>query len=286
MSITAKASLEGDLLGTTDRARFWRDPLHDGLECLTARFATHRYALHTHDTYVVGIIVRGCETFRLNGVRLYAGAGAVCFVNPGDVHDGAPATESFTYRMTYPSTELMRSIAADLFTRAVAQPPMFRVPVVYDPDLFAMLHGAHRTLEAGGGGLGREQRLRSAYAAALLRYGDVRGPRPAATREPGPVGRVRDYLEARFDEDVRLDRLAEIAGLTRHHLIRAFRRETGLTPHAYLVDRRIRAARLLLADGSAPADVAVRCGFCDQSHLNRAFKARMGVTPGSFRAAH
>jgi AraC-like DNA-binding protein len=72
---------------------------------------------------------------------------------------------------------------------------------------------------------------------------------------------------------------------SRTHLIRAFRRETGLTPHAYLLDRRFRAASRALGRGEAPAAVALRCGFCDQSHLNRVFKARMGVTPGVYRAA-
>ena len=80
--------------------------------------------------------------------------------------------------------------------------------------------------------------------------------------------------------------LARLAGLPRHHLIRAFRRETGLTPHAYLVDIRIRRARERLRRGESPGAVAAATGFCDQAHLTRAFKARLGVTPGVFRAAH
>ena len=69
----------------------------------------------------------------------------------------------------------------------------------------------------------------------------------------------------------------------RSSLIRASRQETGLTPHAFLTDRRVRAAVRQLSAGDAPVDVAMACGFCDQSHLNRAFKARIGVPPGAFR---
>jgi AraC-like DNA-binding protein len=51
------------------------------------------------------------------------------------------------------------------------------------------------------------------------------------------------------------------------------------------MDRRFRAASRLLERGDAPGEVAAACGFFDQSHLNRVFKARMGVTPGVYRAA-
>jgi AraC-like DNA-binding protein len=89
----------------------------------------------------------------------------------------------------------------------------------------------------------------------------------------------------RFAEDLTLDVLAREAGLPRHLLIRAFRREAGATPHSYLVNRRALAARALLRSGATPSDAAVAVGFFDQSHLTRAFKARFGVTPGAYRAA-
>jgi AraC-like DNA-binding protein len=98
------------------------------------------------------------------------------------------------------------------------------------------------------------------------------------------VRRVRDHLDGDIAADPGLDDLAVLAGLNRAHLVRVFRRATGTTPHAYLIDRRVRAARRLLARGEAPAEVAAACGFCDQSHLNRAFKARLAVTPGLYRA--
>jgi AraC-like DNA-binding protein len=72
--------------------------------------------------------------------------------------------------------------------------------------------------------------------------------------------------------------------LSPFHLLRAFRRETGLTPHAYLMSCRVNAARDRLSRGLPPADVAAVCGFFDQSHLTRVFKAHTGVTPGAFRA--
>jgi len=65
-------------------------------------------------------------------------------------------------------------------------------------------------------------------------------------------------------------------------LLRRFRAETGLAPYEYVVSRRIEEARRLLAAGLPPAEVSVRAGFADQSHLNRHFRRIVGVTPGRF----
>ncbi len=87
-------------LGAGEAARLWREPRYDGLDCLAARFRTHRYSTHTHETYVLGVITAGCEGYWLRGETRHAAAGEFCFVNPGEAHDGAPVGEGFAYRMT------------------------------------------------------------------------------------------------------------------------------------------------------------------------------------------
>ena len=79
--------------------------------------------------------------------------------------------------------------------------------------------------------------------------------------------------------------LAELAALTDlspYALLRAFRRHTGLTPHAYRVQRRVEAAKKRLATGEPIATVAADTGFFDQSHLGKHFKRVVGVTPRVF----
>jgi AraC-like DNA-binding protein len=122
----------------------------------------------------------------------------------------------------------------------------------------------------------------SVLAAIFARYGSTI-VLPVDTQERNAVARARDYLIENFDSDVGLEELAGVAGLSRAHLIRAFRREYHITPHAFLTDRRVQVARRLLREGRMPADVAFECGFADQAHFTRHFKARTGVTPGQFR---
>ena len=270
-------------LAAGEGARFFGVTRFPGLDCLTATFRTHVYAAHTHETYVVGTVDAGCETWNARGARHYAGPGDVLFNLPLDVHDGAPFGDGYSYRMTYPSVGFIQQVASGVCGRTVTATPMFKASVVRDPDGARLFGDAHIALERGLDPLAGEELLLLAYGRLLALHADIR---PAMLgREPAPIARVREAIEQRYAESLMLTELAQIARLSTYHLIRAFRTEVGLTPHAYLVDVRVRRARELLRMGLAPAEVALRVGFADQAHLTRAFKARIGVAPGAYRRA-
>jgi AraC-like DNA-binding protein len=283
---TPEVSLDPELRAAGDVTYFWRVPRYDGLDCLKAIFRRHAYARHTHETYAIAAIVAGCETFFHRGEQRYAEAGAVAVVGPDELHDGEPHGGGFEYRTCYPSADLMQEIAEDVAGRVLSRPPHFPQSVIHDPELFAAFTHLHAALHLDRRHITvmeQDTRLVEFLSTLITRWADLEAPPPApATRM---IARVRDYLDAHLAEEVGLADLATVAGLSRSHFIRAFRRETGLTPHAYLLDRRFRAASRLLERGEAPGEVAAACGFFDQSHLNRVFKARMAVTPGAYRAA-
>lgn len=96
---------------------------------------------------------------------------------------------------------------------------------------------------------------------------------------------VLDYVETHLERNLTLSELAEEAGLSPWHFARAFKAAVGRAPHAYLNERRVSRARLLLADERLPlADIALACGYCSQPHFTRAFKEATGLTPGAYRA--
>jgi AraC-like DNA-binding protein len=282
--ISQRDAVPTETLAGGDSARFFAAPGFPGLDCLTAHFRRHAYPLHTHETYTIGNIETGVETWTARGARHYAGPGWLALNNPLDVHDGAPVGEGYAYRMSYPTVELVQRVASSLSGRRVAAPPLFKAGAVHDPQGARLFAAAHRLLEDGADLLAGEERLLQAYAHVLERHAGVS---PAVVgREAGPVARVREAIEQRYAEALHLGELAAIARLSRHHLIRVFRAEIGLTPHAYVVDVRVRRARALLQGGVSPAGVAMLVGFADQAHLTRAFKARLGVSPGAYRRAH
>lgn len=277
-----------EALGTTplaggERARFFAATRFGGIDCLKATFLTHTYATHTHETYAIGSIMAGCEVWTARGRRLYATPGEIVFNHPLDAHDGAPMEGGYSYRMTYPGLDFLREVAAAVGGRQVMGTPTFPEPVVRDPEGARLFLAAHAALEDDGDGLGGEELLLRAFGRMLVLHGRIAEAPLGA--EPGPVGRVRALIDTRFAEDLRLDELAAVAGLSSHHLIRAFRREIGLTPHAYVIDTRVRRAQACLRAGVSPAEAAAAVGFADQAHLTRAFKARLGVPPGAYQRA-
>jgi len=273
-----------EAFGASETTRCWRVRQLDNLDCLAARFETHEFAIHAHDGYGVGVILDGAQRFRWRGNTHIAPAGSLEVMNPGEPHDGRPAGESFAYRTIYPSVALIRGLAGELSGGRVRE-PVFDRTVILDPPLARRIAAMHRRLEARGAALEQESLFVDVMSALLRRHADL-APAIERTRgEAALVRRLRDYLDAHAPEDVALADLARIAQRSRYTVLRLFRDATGMTPHAYLVNRRVERARRALASGGGLADTALACGFFDQSHFSRVFKRLTGLTPGQYRRA-
>jgi AraC family transcriptional regulator len=96
--------------------------------------------------------------------------------------------------------------------------------------------------------------------------------------------RAKEILAAHLTGQIALQEVAHACGLSVSHFSRAFRETTGLAPHQWLLHRRIEAAKSAMHDARLPlADVALSCGFADQSHFTRVFSKQVGVSPGCWR---
>ena len=131
--------------------------------------------------------------------------------------------------------------------------------------------------------------LESAIAEAVAEIVSHLETSTARTRGDGRlrvhVRRAREFLLTHLAESITLDDLADHARTDKFHLSRAFTAEIGLPPHAFLTNARIARARVLLARGVRPSDVAPELGFCDQSQMHRHFVRIVGVTPGEYARA-
>ncbi len=280
--VTQQIALEATPLDSGENAQFWCAPRFDRLVCLAASFRTHVYEPHTHDTFVVGGILSGCQCYWQRGQRIFAGPGDLTFVNPFELHDGIPKGYGYTYRMTYPSISLLQKIAEDLTDKPKSGTPFFPEACVHDPEICQEFITAHKSIQNRSGDLEAEEPLYMIYARMLVKYGSFTD-NLSGSRDPIAIKRAREYLEECFMGSVHLDDLVNISGRSKYHLIRSFKKATGQTPHAYLTDVRVRNARRLLVRGASPGETASLCGFADQAHLTRQFKSRVGTTPAAFQ---
>ena len=128
-------------------------------------------------------------------------------------------------------------------------------------------------------------------AARLLDHANPRSPRPMyGGLAPVAHRRVNDMITAALGDTTApsptLDQLAGAACLSVNHFVRAFRQQTGVTPHRYVVLRRLgRGIALLKKPSMSVAEVADRVGFATPAHFVATFRRTMGVTPGALRAA-
>lgn len=111
-------------------------------------------------------------------------------------------------------------------------------------------------------------------------------------RSPGVLGdrrlaRVVEYMTEHFGEPIDLTRLSREAGMSKFHFAHVFRARTGMTPHRYLVQLRMNAARrMLVSSERTVAEIAAACGYESPAHFGAAFHRRFAASPGAYRAKH
>jgi AraC-like DNA-binding protein len=269
---------------TAAEIQFHPTPLA-GLDAMTA--ATSRsFPPHTHDQYGLGVILAGAHASRSDRRQVEAGPGSLIFVNPGEVHDGrAIGGQLRTWRILYFDPQLLNGLRSEIAEGDVA-PLAFPFAAFEDAPLRAMLEAAYAAVRSRHDP-GARIACESSLLAIAMRLGALaqQGPRRAAPATPG-LHRVLGLIEADpASTGLTLERLAREAGTTRHQLLRAFARQLCITPHAYILQRRLALARRLIRGHASLAEVAACAGFFDQSHLTHCFVRHIGVTPGQYAAA-
>ncbi|MCP3019994.1 AraC family transcriptional regulator [Cupriavidus basilensis] len=250
-----------------------------GVEAVEAS-TRHTFARHTHEQFGIGVIWQGAHRSHSGRGMVEAGPGDMIMVNPGEVHDGMPIGDAGrSWRMLYFDPACIARASLDLSEGRTRQCE-FPNPVVSDAAVAACFQQLYLLATAGAGSDLQREAMLLALLARVAEPGLVR----SAGAQAGAIDRARSLIDDDPAAPVSLAELAEVAGLSRFQLLRAFSKATGLTPHAYLLQRRIHLARALIAQGKALADAAAASGFADQSHMTRMFVRQYGVSPRAYAA--
>jgi AraC-like DNA-binding protein len=208
-----------------------------------------------------------------------AGPGDLITCNPGEVHDGAPIGDTRGWKIIYLAPRLVADIVADI-RDGTSTDFEFVDPVIPGRVQAPVFEAVYDALTGRRADVHQAQERLVLLLAGLLEH-----RRRLFVLGAQDLARAK----ARIDDDptipITLAELAREAGLSRFQMLRGFAKLTGLTPHAYIVQRRLDVARTMIARGHTLASAATACGFADQSHLSRAFARRYGVTPGAYADA-
>jgi AraC family transcriptional regulator len=149
-------------------------------------------------------------------------------------------------------------------------------------------------LEAAVGQIDRQQAVHGTIlkAASLLRRQIAPEAAPAGSDARGGLlawqaRKVRSYIESHIEAPLPVAELCALVQLSEAHFSRAFRRTFGNSPHAFVIRRRVElASQYMLQTGALLSDIALRCGFTDQSHLCRHFRQVTGHSPAAWRRVY
>ncbi len=246
----------------------------DGLDLFDAFIYERKFPKHIHDNYTICVTEEGIGEVYCQGEMLRADPKNIILINPETVHASwALKGHTWKYRAMFVDKKLMQ--------RVVDEGTLFDKEVLRHPQLINSFHETFgHFLKDTPQGLCESEVLRfleSLVGAATYKSDRVQG------EERLTIKIVKEYLREHYGENVSIGELASIVGLSTNYLIRTFRRNVGLPPHAYQMQVRIQEAKKALLSCKSIAQVALEAGFFDQSHLNRCFKRILGVTPKQYR---
>ena len=264
--------------------RFWRD---DRLPFIEARYLADGrsacYDRHAHQTFSIGAIITGESSFVIDNEEHRVQAGSVVIINPGQVHACNPVDDlPWSYCMLYVDAAWLGALQQELGQQGETGFHAYATVISEEPALFEGMLALYETL------IDVDQDLMGRQGAVIDYFSELHRhlqPAPMELRaENGKLQLAADFIHAHCTQELSLDDIAAHAGLSASYLFRAFKKQYGMTPHAYLVNRRVQYAQEQLKRGVSIADAAVEAGFADQAHLQRVFKRLLSATPGQYRA--
>lgn len=262
---------------------FWRDAALPFIEARAVEDGRKVcYAPHCHETFSIGAITAGCSTYFNGDARERLEQGAVVIVNPQAVHacnpiDGQP----WSYLMFYVDAHWLGSLQHELGASADGQFSPYAPILSHEPALFNGLTRLYATLLDPQIETLHKQSVTVEFFSQLQQ--SLAPGRTLPKAEPLQLQRAADYIAAHCTDALRLEDICQAAGLSPSYLIRAFKQHYGMTPHAYLLNRRIQRSQHWLKQDRDLAEVALAAGFADQAHFQRTFKRQLAATPRQYR---
>ncbi len=249
----------------------------DGIERLEAHFTGQAFSPHSHDTYAIGITLRGVQTFRYRGETRCCLPGQWHILHPDEIHDGGSGTEEgFGYRIIYIDPALIQEALGGLPL------PFVPDPVVQQDALRADLAPWLWDIEDPIDDIRRtEMAVDTAEMLMALSARDrMQGPLCLSS-----LLRVRDLIAANPAIRHSAAEFEKVSGLDRWTVARQFRAAFGTSPSRFRTMRQLDRARRMLTGGRPIAETALEAGFADQSHMSRLFKRAYGLTAARWTAA-
>ncbi|WP_024953821.1 AraC family transcriptional regulator [Sulfurospirillum arcachonense] len=255
---------------------FFKDKALPFIECRYSKNSGKHYKPHIHSAFSIGAIDNGEVLYRVKDEEAYLKPNSLALINPDSLHHCNPLEElSRSYYMLYLDTSWCKKIQnSDVFINS-------NKILLEDKEMYDAYIQTMDFFMKEGFLLEKEQMMVSFLEKIFTKTTDIK----TFTCKDFSlhVKTLKEQLSKNLDEDITLNKIADDLELNSYTLLRSFKQELGITPHAYRMNCRIELAKKLLQKKVDISEVALECGFFDQSHMHRHFKAITTVTPKEYQ---
>jgi len=244
----------------------------NGIECSRVKACNSGFPRHLHDEYVISANLTGIEEIWLSGKTDFVKSGQVTLYNPGTIQASRFESQCVEFVSVHLPQSVIKSLADENNVQSNHEAPFLREGIINNSRLFTSLC-RFATSSRENCGVSQEQELMMLCGELLETHSPLEG------NDKQRIGWVIEYLRDHLNVKPQLEKLAQIAGLSKYHLVHLFTQHIGMPPLQYHMQLRLHQARNLLRRNVHPLDAAMTLGFYDQSHFINSFRKVMGTTP-------
>jgi AraC-like DNA-binding protein len=239
------------------------------ISIICGRGFSKKFPTHRHKSLSLGMVLKGSRMLTILKSKYIIAEGDVFMINSNESHS---IGETLQHEHDYIVISLLPSLVSGYFGSF----PVFE-NIIESPVLSQQLEKLFHTLI-------QKNVIKHIDLPLLLeemcrfRKNDIE-TQMIDTR----LEKLKDLLDNKITENFSLTTLSDKVAISKFHLSRLFKNYTGMAPHQYLLDNRLRFAREMLESGYQISDIAIAAGFYDTSHFIRHFLKYFGVSPFDFQ---
>lgn len=260
--------------------KFFKDKNLPFIECRYTTNSSKHYKPHIHFGFSIGAIDKAEVLYNVAGKEAQLGRGKLALINPNSLHYCNPLNGiKRSYYMLYLDTSWVLQVQQSLFETnsfICSNQIILEDEKIYEEYIEVMDFFMQEDFL-----LEKEQKMVSLLQKIFLKL-ELKKPKKEE-KISLHVKSLQKKMQSDFDVDVTLESIAKTMGINPYTLLRNFKEEVGITPHAYRINAKIEYAKELLQQQEDICLVALRCGFFDQSHFHRYFKALTTLTPREYQ---
>lgn len=267
---------------------FWSDPQMPYVETRRACQSRICYKSHSHPTFSIGAVDCGISRFSsyfAQDQQIQAGS---LVIIPAEIEHSCNPLENevWSYQMMHLDAhwvvQLFSELVEDIEQLYPQHVPVLKPQIIHHSDAYQSFTQLNQVLfDSSSSILFKQQKLVEVLSEILLSHFELDLLKQSDYFQKY-LSRMIALIE-RSQHILSLDELSQAVGISRYAIIRLFKNNFGLTPHAYQLNQKINTARHLLKSGQTIVQTAHALGFNDQSHFHHVFKSHTGITPKQFQ---